>query len=293
MTSTQPSTRSPAQKEASRLNGRHSHGPKTEQGKERSSRNAISHGLRAVRTLLPDESPTEYQRHLDDWLASLKPGSPAEADIAANIADLHWKLERLARIEHQKVMDNLQSLIDRTDVGQMLAKLRNAEDGLTLLLERLASPQPWAASSRRSLVLLRPLACRALKDCGFVDEGWLGVLDQLLSSALPEAPQPPPPATLEQLSKLGKEIGDYLKGREAEVEAKVREVRVKFAADATMLPDDVAKSLMKGRTELERSLSRQVQLLGEVRAQVRAAAEGSGSFGQPQEPVRVRLRLVR
>ena len=57
-----PTAPSPAQSEASRLNGARSNGPATDAGKARSALNGVRHGL-CGRTffLLPDEDPAEFR----------------------------------------------------------------------------------------------------------------------------------------------------------------------------------------------------------------------------------------
>ena len=45
---------------AFRKNAKHSTGPRTPEGKARSSQNARKHGLFARDTLLPDENPEEF-----------------------------------------------------------------------------------------------------------------------------------------------------------------------------------------------------------------------------------------
>ena len=47
-----------------RANSAHSTGPRTESGKQRSSQNALSHGLTARTAVLPTEDPDTYQRHI-------------------------------------------------------------------------------------------------------------------------------------------------------------------------------------------------------------------------------------
>ena len=48
-------------------NAQHSTGPRTRDGKLRSSRNALTHGLTARTVLLPSEDPAAHQRHTQDF----------------------------------------------------------------------------------------------------------------------------------------------------------------------------------------------------------------------------------
>ena len=48
--------------ESARINGAKSRGPKTEAGRQRSSQNALKHGLTAETLVLPTEDPAEFLR---------------------------------------------------------------------------------------------------------------------------------------------------------------------------------------------------------------------------------------
>ena len=61
---------------ANRANARLSTGPRTESGKQRSSQNALSHGLTARTAVLPTEDPEAYQRHLQQFLDEYAPPTP-------------------------------------------------------------------------------------------------------------------------------------------------------------------------------------------------------------------------
>jgi hypothetical protein len=48
------------QNEANRINAQKSTGPRTDEGKQRSSQNALKHGLLAKRSVIPGEDPAEF-----------------------------------------------------------------------------------------------------------------------------------------------------------------------------------------------------------------------------------------
>ena len=95
-----PTTPSPAQSEASRINGARSAGPTSDTGKARSALNGVRHGL-CGRTffLLPDEDPTEFLRHEALWLAAWRPRDLAEHAAAEAAIRCMWREERGDRLE--------------------------------------------------------------------------------------------------------------------------------------------------------------------------------------------------
>lgn len=90
---------------ANRLNAQKSTGPRTEEGKNRSSQNATKHGLCAGRVVLPDEDAEEYQALIDEWLEAYG-GDPASRALAERAAAAQWKLRRCDRAEAGYIRDN-------------------------------------------------------------------------------------------------------------------------------------------------------------------------------------------
>jgi hypothetical protein len=88
--------RTPAQIEASRRNGAKSNGPKTAEGQERSSRNAIKHGLSSNKIVVLDgeseEAWEEYQRH---FVAKFQPRDFVEERLVIQMAVNQYRLERV------------------------------------------------------------------------------------------------------------------------------------------------------------------------------------------------------
>src|SRR5580658_9856290 len=88
-----------AQADASRNNGRHGHGPNTARGKERSSQNALRHGLTGRIVVLPTEDMEVYKSFSKELVDSLKPESPMECQFAQTVADTQWRLNRARTYE--------------------------------------------------------------------------------------------------------------------------------------------------------------------------------------------------
>jgi hypothetical protein len=82
-----------------RTNSRHSTGPRTEAGKQRSSQNALTHGLTARTALLPTEDPDTYQRHIQQFLDEYQPANSTETQLVHEIASTAWRLNRIPFLE--------------------------------------------------------------------------------------------------------------------------------------------------------------------------------------------------
>ena len=89
-------------------------GPKTERGRDRSSANAVSHGLRSVGVLLPGEDEAEYVAHLEAVVVGLAPIGQAETHAAAMIADLQWRQRRWLRALDVATADDLEKRVKQT-----------------------------------------------------------------------------------------------------------------------------------------------------------------------------------
>ena len=88
-----------AQRKANRQNAKKSTGPRTPEGKARSSKNALKHGLLARDAVMADEDPAEYDRQLQILEENLFPKNAIEFELVLQIADARWRLRRITRIE--------------------------------------------------------------------------------------------------------------------------------------------------------------------------------------------------
>jgi hypothetical protein len=86
--------------ETSRANGARSHGPKTPEGKETSSRNSLKHGFTSRKTfILQCESPDEYQELLAEHIAIHQPATPPEMELVHQMAIARWRIRRFVGAE--------------------------------------------------------------------------------------------------------------------------------------------------------------------------------------------------
>ena len=139
--------------EQSRINGAKSKGPTTPEGKSKSSKNALSHGLTAnIHTVLHFESSAAYTENLDAWVDNLRPVDKVELRVVNSIANLQWRLERLALMETsllnvemaESFEDTLANFKYIDDVGALAAAWKASSgkgNGLDLLRRYLATLQ--------------------------------------------------------------------------------------------------------------------------------------------------------
>ena len=87
------------QKKANRENAKKSTGPRTDEGKARSSKNTIKHGLLARDAVMAGEDPAEYDRCFQELEENLFPKNAIEFCLVRQIADSEWRLRRIERLE--------------------------------------------------------------------------------------------------------------------------------------------------------------------------------------------------
>jgi hypothetical protein len=85
---------------ASRQNGARSRGPKTREGKARSARNALKHGMRAAKyVVLPEEDVAEFAGLEAALIEELAPVGALQTLLARRVAVAAWRLARADHIE--------------------------------------------------------------------------------------------------------------------------------------------------------------------------------------------------
>jgi hypothetical protein len=87
-----------------RANAQHSTGPKTEAGKQRSSQNALRHGLTSQIVVMPTEEVEAYQLHLKSFAEEYDPQGATESNLVQALADASWRLNRVVALETNLLM---------------------------------------------------------------------------------------------------------------------------------------------------------------------------------------------
>jgi len=78
-------------------------GPRTPEGKAKSSQNSYKHGLRSEKTVLPDEDPAAFEATVQHWFTHYAPDNPAALSLVENVARADWQLKR-----NQKRLDEIE-----------------------------------------------------------------------------------------------------------------------------------------------------------------------------------------
>ena len=82
-----------------RANSQYSCGPRTAAGKQRSSLNALRHGLTSASAVLPSEDPAAYEDHGRQFFNEYKPATPTETQLVQELVDTSWRLNRIPLLE--------------------------------------------------------------------------------------------------------------------------------------------------------------------------------------------------
>jgi hypothetical protein len=126
-------TASAARVEANRRNAKKSTGPRTEDGKARSRRNAVTHGMRAEKLILQDEDPLVIEERKGAWRASLLPGDDVEELLVERAVVQTWMQERAWRAQAAKAKASLA----QNGVAEAAAEKLQVEDlGRRLFTDR-------------------------------------------------------------------------------------------------------------------------------------------------------------
>src|SRR5260221_13913448 len=95
------------QLQANRENAQLSTGPTSDLGRARSSQNALQHGLASGRLILDGESPEEFEKLHQGFLADHQPADNTEAALVHDMARHRWLMQRATTLQSDSFDRNL------------------------------------------------------------------------------------------------------------------------------------------------------------------------------------------
>jgi hypothetical protein len=130
---------------SNRQNAARSTGPKTREGKEKSSRNAVKHGVFCSPTVLKGEDQAAFGRLREGLIAEHRPRTPTELFLVDRMALAMWRIDRVNQAEqasHENHHDYMRSCVDFDESrlpspAGMMARMLNHEPGRSSVLEKL------------------------------------------------------------------------------------------------------------------------------------------------------------
>jgi hypothetical protein len=122
---------------ASRANGALSRGPKTIEGRRRSSLNATRHGLLAKGVVLRNESAENFAALLAQHIAKLDPADDVEQCAIEEMVSSVWRIRRLWGIEKSLFNEEIDKSTATDEWARIAAAFHTLADGPDLpLLDR-------------------------------------------------------------------------------------------------------------------------------------------------------------
>jgi hypothetical protein len=127
--------------EANRRNSRHSTGPKTENGKRQSRRNALRHGLCAETVVEIVEDIDDYKAFEAAIIADYDAQTAVERELVLRLASLLWRLRRATSIETDLLRIQAEILQERRQASAPLDQSAQPHNVLYRLLKAAIPPR--------------------------------------------------------------------------------------------------------------------------------------------------------
>ena len=111
-----------------RANAANSTGPRTDSGRQRSSMNALTHGLTARAPVLPTENAAAYRDHCRQFRDEYQPSTPTETQLVQELADTAWRQNRIPQLEadllarHTRITESHHALATLSTHSQRLSR---------------------------------------------------------------------------------------------------------------------------------------------------------------------------
>ena len=125
----EPSSETPATRaEINRANSQLSTGPRTPEGKARSSRNSFKHGLYSKQLIIEGEDPAEFDELRATLHAEHRPASTTEEILVDELAQHFWRMRRFRALEARAwSLENLDTWLENGLLSLIQRSMASAE----------------------------------------------------------------------------------------------------------------------------------------------------------------------
>ena len=148
------------QTEANRRNALNSTGPRTAEGKSKSRRNAVRHGLTAETVIGSLEDAEDYKAFEAAIIADYDAQRAVERELVLRLASFLWRLRRTTAIETG--LFAIQSQREHQD-----RKVRDAETAARQSLYKLFGPSNWSEESTGPMSTITHCFLRLANEANF------------------------------------------------------------------------------------------------------------------------------
>ena len=138
---------SQAKIDANRRNAEKSTGPRTEEGKANSRRNALKHGMTGDGIVVPVEDMVEVEKRFKAYVEDLQPKGALQLTLVRRAATLAVRMERCAEREIESRVDRVTSELDSCEIPDDLP-----DDAIPELQRIIACEAAFDASREGKLV---------------------------------------------------------------------------------------------------------------------------------------------
>ena len=152
---------------ANRANAARSTGPVTEAGKQRSSLNAMRHGLLAKQILVGKESPENFEALCQMLTARFDPVDDFEFGMIEELAASYWRLRRAWAVETEMLEQSMQTKSSRRQISRMAEAYTDlaADNRLNLLHRYESRLHMMYQRALHNLLLLRQIGGPSVPVC--------------------------------------------------------------------------------------------------------------------------------
>jgi hypothetical protein len=143
-------------------------GPRTDEGRVASSRNALKSGVYSAMVVIPGESEDDFRQMYDQFVADFFPRDIAEGAMVHDLAVLTWKRLRLERLEQASFVRSLTKRIQCFEIRiDNTVDVDESHEWLINDLGRLTDS--YIADHKRHLAYLEPLSAEGISKDTFYE----------------------------------------------------------------------------------------------------------------------------